>query len=62
MRRGELETQIEVALRQKSVMPEAARAILGRVEEVGKMLNGLLDSLEGGGRASVRPYLLLSTY
>jgi four helix bundle protein len=32
---GELETQVEVALRQKYVMPEAARPILKRLEEVG---------------------------
>jgi four helix bundle protein len=43
---GELETQIEVAIRLKYVTTTRASAVTQRVEEVGKMLNGLLRSLE----------------
>ena len=42
---AELETQIEVALRQKYVTPATAKPVLERAENVGKMLHGLLRSL-----------------
>ena len=51
---GELETQIEVALRQKYVSRESIRATLKRAEEVGKMLSGLLRSLEESIEAEER--------
>jgi four helix bundle protein len=43
---AELETQVEVALRQKYVTPSSARLVLKRTEEVGMMLHGLLRSLK----------------
>ena len=43
---GELETQIEVAVRQKYVTPASVEPVLRRTEEVGRMLNGLLRSLK----------------
>jgi four helix bundle protein len=45
---GELETQLEVAVRQKYVRRESIRPILERLEAVGKMLHGLLRSLKRG--------------
>lgn len=42
---AELETHIEVALRQKYVTPATAKPVLERAEDVGKMLHGLLRSL-----------------
>jgi len=45
---GELETQIEVAVRLQQVSRGRAAGVMQRVEEVGKMLNGLLRSLENG--------------
>jgi four helix bundle protein len=43
---GEVETQIELALRLKFITPERYRRLQRAVEEIGKMLNGLIDSLE----------------
>lgn len=43
---AELETQIEVALRQQHVTPASAKPVLARTEEVGMMLHGLLRSLK----------------
>jgi four helix bundle protein len=51
---GELETQIEIAVRLKYVTPGRAAVALQRTEEVGKMLSGLLNSLENGGHAASR--------
>jgi four helix bundle protein len=45
---GELETQLEIAVRLKFVPAAAAAAVCARVERVGKMLSGLLRSLEDG--------------
>ena len=45
---GELETQIEIAVRLKYVTPGRAASLLDRSAEVGKMLSGLLRSLENG--------------
>lgn len=45
---GELETQIEIAVRLKYVTAGRAGSVLQRAEEVGKMLSGLLKSLENG--------------
>ena len=43
---GEIETQIEIAIRLKYVTAARAAAVMGRTEKVGKMLSGLLRSLE----------------
>ena len=43
---GELETQLEIAIRLKFVASSRAAATSKRIEEVGKMLSGLLRSLE----------------
>lgn len=45
---GELETQLEIAIRLKFVASSHAAATSKRIEEVGKMLSGLLRSLEEG--------------
>jgi four helix bundle protein len=43
---GEVETQIELALRLKFITAEHYRRLQRSVEDIGKMLNGLIDSLE----------------
>jgi four helix bundle protein len=43
---AELETQIEVAVRQQYVTPASVKPVLARTEEVGMMLHGLLRSLK----------------
>jgi four helix bundle protein len=43
---GELETLIELSIRLKYVTAARASAVMHRIEEVGKMLSGLLGSLE----------------
>jgi len=43
---GELETQIEISIRLKYITAARASPVMQRIEEVGKMLNGLLRSLE----------------
>jgi four helix bundle protein len=43
---AELETQIEVALRQKYMTPASARPVVQRTAQVGQMLNGLMRSLK----------------
>ena len=43
---GEVETQIELALRLKFIPSGRYRRLQRSVEEIGKMLNGLIDSLE----------------
>ncbi len=43
---GEVETQIELALRLKFITAERYRRLQRSVEEIGRMLNGLIDSLE----------------
>ena len=48
---GEVETQIELALRLKFITSERYRRLQRSVEEVGKMLNGLIDSLEAADSA-----------
>ena len=45
---GELETQLEIAIRLKFVTASRAAATVERIEQVGKMLSGLLRSLEAG--------------
>jgi four helix bundle protein len=44
----ELETQIMIAERLRYVSPESANQILERSAEVGRVLNGLISSLERG--------------
>jgi four helix bundle protein len=51
---GEMETQIEVAIRLEYVTAARAASLVRRVEEVGKMLSGLLRSLEEGTEAPRR--------
>jgi four helix bundle protein len=51
---GELETQIEIALRLKYISSTSAASVLRRIEEVGRMLSGLLRSLENGNSSSRR--------
>jgi hypothetical protein len=43
---GEVETQIELARRLKFLTADRYRHLQGVVEENGRMLNGLIDSLE----------------
>ena len=43
---AEVQTQIELALRRAYISPERARVLLADGAEVGRMLNGLLSSLE----------------
>jgi four helix bundle protein len=45
---SELETQIELSRRQKLLSEESAGAILGKAEQVGRMLHALMKSLERG--------------
>jgi four helix bundle protein len=42
----ELETQIEIAMRQKFLKPEHAQRLIALVHRVGQLINGLLRSLE----------------
>ena len=44
---GELETALEIAIRLQYIQPSRAAATCERAEQVGKMLSGLLRSLEG---------------
>jgi four helix bundle protein len=43
---GEPEVQLEIAARLGSVAPEGCAGVASRVQEVGRMLNGLIDSVE----------------
>jgi len=43
---GEVETQIELGLRLKFIAPDRYRRLQLSVEEIGRMLNGLIHSLE----------------
>jgi four helix bundle protein len=43
---GEVETQIELGLRLKFIPPDRYRTLHRSVEEIGRMLNGLIESLE----------------
>ena len=45
----ELETQIEIAMRQKFVTPEHGLQLIQQTQEVCKLINGLIGSLEGPG-------------
>ena len=45
---NELQTQVELAKRVKIIRAEEAETIIGDAEEVGRMLNGLIGSLERG--------------
>ena len=45
---NELPTQVELAKRVKIIRPEEAETIIGDAEEVRRMLNGLIGSLERG--------------
>ena len=51
---GELETLLEIAARLKYVNGTAAASVRQRIDEVGKMLSGLLRSLENGASTSRR--------
>jgi len=50
---GELETQLEVARRLQLVADDAAHALIGDTEEIGRMINGLARAL-GRGESSQR--------
>jgi four helix bundle protein len=43
---GELETQLELGQRLELFTPEAAQILIGDAQEIGKMINGLVSSLE----------------
>jgi four helix bundle protein len=43
---GEVEVQLEIARRLGYISPQAYAPLAKRVEEVGRMLNGLIDSLQ----------------
>ncbi len=45
---NELQTQVELAKRVKIIRVDEAKTIIGDAEEVGRMLNGLIGSLERG--------------
>ncbi len=45
---GELETQIEIARRLQLVRPEIADVLIRDAQEIGRMLNRLVQSLERG--------------
>ncbi len=51
---GELETLIELSIRLKYVTATRASVAMQRIEEVGKMLSGLLGSLEDPTEAARR--------
>jgi four helix bundle protein len=53
--RGELETQLELGNRVKLVSVEEATAYIADAEEVGKMLRGLVASLERTPRSTPNP-------
>ena len=42
----ELETQVEIAQRQKFITTERANLLIERTQEVGKLISGLIRSLE----------------
>lgn len=46
----ELETQIEIATELGFLSAEDSKALTGRAGEVGRLLNGLVVSLEGRGK------------
>jgi four helix bundle protein len=46
---AELETQFLIAQRLKYVAPTDAKAVLGQIDEVSRILSGLMASLQGRG-------------
>ena len=46
---GELETQLELGTRLDLVVPREAELLIADAQEVGKMINGLVSSLERNG-------------
>lgn len=48
----EIETQVEIAYRLKFIGNERKQALLKNVEEVARILNGLINSLEAKGKAA----------
>ena len=42
----ELETEIEIAIRQNFIAPDKGQRLIERTQEVGRLINGLLRTLE----------------